>query len=332
MKEKIIFESKIDGIKIISKWNGDECKLSLSNCTDKTFSTDEPEIYSTDISFSPDTECYGEGYNKLCQYAGTLSDLKMVGSYGDAEHYKFKTEDGYFQTYNMLLFSQSEDNCTLMGFTTCNSFTGIFRFNSNKLRIIVKLEEIEIGAGESIELESFYIGFGNKNRLLSDFGRIIGKNHKKLPVANIPTGWCSWLVYGPNISERDICNNLNAIRKFGLDLKYIQIDDGYQEYMGDWLSQTDKFKTPLKKLCQDITDSGFEPAIWVAPFIAERDSGLFSEHPDWFVKDMDGQPLSSDKCSFGGWRRGPWYMLDGSHPEAEPILQNFLKLCVRSGK
>lgn len=132
-------------------------------------------------------------------------------------------------------------------------------------------------------------------------------------------------MYGPNISERDIWNNLNAIRKFGLDLKYIQIDDGYQEYMGDWLSQTDKFKTPLKKLCQDITDSGFEPAIWVAPFIAERDSGLFSEHPDWFVKDMNGRPLSSDKCSFGGWRRGPWYMLDGSHPEARAHLTKLFK-------
>ena len=41
------------------------------------------------------------------------------------------------------------------------------------------------------------------------------------------------------------------------------------------------------------------------------------QHPQWFIKDADGAPLRSDRVTFGGWRRGPWYALDGTHPEAQ---------------
>jgi len=65
----------------------------------------------------------------------------------------------------------------------------------------------------------------------------------------------------------------------------------------------------------EIKKKGFQPAIWVAPFVAEEGSHVFQQHRDWFVKDTDGSPLRSDKVTFGGWRKGPWYVLDGTHPD-----------------
>jgi alpha-galactosidase len=52
----------------------------------------------------------------------------------------------------------------------------------------------------------------------------------------------------------------------------------------------------------------------VAPFIAQAGSEVFRNHPDWFMKDGEGKPLPSDKVTFGGWRFGPWYAMDGTHP------------------
>jgi alpha-galactosidase len=52
---------------------------------------------------------------------------------------------------------------------------------------------------------------------------------------------------------------------------------------------------------------------------------LFHEHPDWFVKGADGKPLQSNKVTFGGWRMGPWYMLDGTHPEAQQYLERVFR-------
>jgi len=73
---------------------------------------------------------------------------------------------------------------------------------------------------------------------------------------------------------------------------------------------------------KSISESGFAPALWVAPFIAERNSRVFKEHPDWFVKDDNGKPLDSSTVGFGGWRHGPWYVLDGTNPEVQEHLEH----------
>ncbi|MEI6198229.1 MAG: glycoside hydrolase family 36 protein, partial [Verrucomicrobiota bacterium] len=104
-------------------------------------------------------------------------------------------------------------------------------------------------------------------------------------------------------------------------LRYIQIDDGYQPWMGDWLETGKSFGGDIKGVLREIQARGFEPAIWLAPFVASPESKLFRDHPDWFVKDATGQPLRSDKVGFGGWRLGPWYALDGTHPEAQKFLE-----------
>ena len=66
-------------------------------------------------------------------------------------------------------------------------------------------------------------------------------------------------------------------------LRYVQIDDGYQPAMGDWLEPGKAFGGDLGGVLREIRKRGFEPAIWVAPFIAEAGSNLFRNHPDWFM-------------------------------------------------
>jgi alpha-galactosidase len=119
-----------------------------------------------------------------------------------------------------------------------------------------------------------------------------------------------------------VLDNLDVIAKRLPGLRYIQIDDGYQPAMGDWLETGAAFGGNVQVVLQQIRQRGFEPAIWVAPFIAEAGSNLFKAHPDWFVKDVSGAPLRSDTVTFGGWRRGPWYALDGTNPAAQAHLRH----------
>jgi alpha-galactosidase len=118
-----------------------------------------------------------------------------------------------------------------------------------------------------------------------------------------------------------VLDNLDFIARNAPGLKYIQIDDGYQPAMGDWLETGAAFGGNVQGVLKQIRERGFEPAIWVAPFIAEEKSHLFQQHPGWFVKDAEGKPLRSDRVTFGGWRRGPWYAVDGTHPEARKHLE-----------
>ena len=43
------------------------------------------------------------------------------------------------------------------------------------------------------------------------------------------------------------------------------------------------------------------------------------------MTDASGQPLRADAVTFGGWRRGPWYVLDGTHPEAQSHLESVFR-------
>ena len=66
--------------RIEAKWKGTNCCLSLVNPTDRAVCLGKAAVLEMDMPFSPDTPVYGEGYNKLCQYGGTVGDLQVTGS------------------------------------------------------------------------------------------------------------------------------------------------------------------------------------------------------------------------------------------------------------
>jgi len=122
-----------------------------------------------------------------------------------------------------------------------------------------------------------------------------------------------------------VLDNLEVIARSYPGLKYVQIDDGYQSAMGDWLVTGAAFGGNVRTVLDQIRRRGFEPAIWVAPFVAEEQSVVFRDHRDWFIRDAEGAPLRSDRVTFGGWRRGPWYALDGTHPEVQQHFETLFR-------
>jgi alpha-galactosidase len=131
------------------------------------------------------------------------------------------------------------------------------------------------------------------------------------------------------VTAQQVLDNLDFIARQTPGLRYVQIDDGYQPAMGDWLETGAAFGGNVQGVLKQIRQRGFEPAIWVAPFVAEEKSHVFQEHAAWFVKDSEGNPLRSDRVTFGGWRRGPWYVLDGTHPEVQQHFEKFFRTMKR---
>src|SRR5204863_6320083 len=194
------------------------------------------------------------------------------------------------------------------------------------MQIVVNSKGLELKPGETWEREEFTYGAGaNREQLLAALGERLAANHPRLRTLAPPTGWCSWYCFGPRVTAKQVLDNLDFIAKHTPGLRYVQIDDGYQPAMGDWLETGAAFGGNVQGVLKQIREGGFEPAIWVAPFVAEEKSHVFQQHPDWFVKDADGTPLRSDRVTFGGWRRGPWYVLDGTHPEVQQHFEKFFR-------
>ncbi len=279
------------------------------------------EVCLTQLHYPMDTPFWAEGYNMLSMYGGTLAEPRLTGTVSDRDHYRMPQTEGAFTVYNVLQLNLSE-GFDLYAFTTCRRFRGEFRLYADRVEVVQVLEGITLQPGETVELEEFLAMSADKYETLYETLReMIHRNHPPLG-GSVPTGWCSWYCYGTNIDLPLLTRNMEAIQEKLPQLQVFQIDDGYEKFMGDWLDESDKLGVSVGGLCKVIADHGMVPGIWTAPFTAEKDSRLFLDHPDWFVMDDEGKPLSSDRVTYPGWRAGPWYMLDTSHPEARRYLQH----------
>lgn len=110
-----------------------------------------------------------------------------------------------------------------------------------------------------------------------------------------PVGWCSWYYYFQNVTESDIRENLEEINQLRetIPLKLVQIDDGFEKNVGEWLEFSKRFPNGVKPLAQEIEAKGFMPGLWLAPYIVEARSGLVKKHPDWLLRDKWGRAANS---------------------------------------
>jgi alpha-galactosidase len=313
-------------VRLERNWEGPVCRARLRNTRGAPVRIAEVLLASIPHRLPPETRLYGEGFQMLSQTGGTLGQPVALGNYTDVQHYRLAQPEGAVTVYGLLTLAPPGDQTLLFAFTSCRRFSGRFDVRERRIDVVLDTEGLELAPGQAWELEEFTFRAGrDRAGLLAELAERINRNHPPLHVPRPPTGWCSWYCFGPRVTEAQVRENLDAIAREVPALKYVQIDDGYQSAMGDWLETGPAFGGGVQAVLEHIRRRGFEPAIWVAPFIAEENSRLFREHPDWFMKDDAGKPLPSNRVTFGGWRHGPWYALDGTHPAAQAHLERVFR-------
>jgi alpha-galactosidase len=314
-------------VKLERTWSGERCTATVTNTGKRPVRIAEVVLFSLDHDLPAATALYGESFQMLTQTAGTLAAPEVMG-YDEVKHYKLPQPAGVQQALTGLCTLRPPGGDThLVAFSSCKRFAGRFYLRPGNLEAVIDAEGLALAPGDSWTLEELVYAHGpDREALLAALAMRINEHHppRKLP-ASPPTGWCSWYCFGPRVTAEQVVANLDFIARQLPALKYVQIDDGYQPAMGDWLDTGKAFGGDVQGVLKQIRQRGFEPAIWVAPFIAEAGSKLFRQHPGWFMKDRAGKPLGADKVTFAGWRRGPWYALDGTHPEVQAHFEALFK-------
>jgi alpha-galactosidase len=261
----------------------------------------------------------------LSTTSGTLGTPAWE-SYRDAVHYRIPEPADALTAYGMVLLSPPYQGHLLIGFLSCKRFVGAINIWPDRVRVGFDAENISIAPGERWVLDPvILVTSADRDAALAAFAERTARLNQARADSRLHTGWSSWNALGENLHFDEVLANALVVAARATMLDYIQIDDGYQAAMGDWFDARPDFGGTMADLCAAIARVGKKPAVWVAPLIAERNSNLFREHPDWFIKDFAGAPLNSDKTSFGGWRHGPWYGLDGSHPDVQYHLEQVFR-------
>jgi len=96
----------------------------------------------------------------------------------------------------------------------------------------------------------------------------------------------TWHPFGKDINEKLIMELAKASAEAGM--KEFVIDDGWQDNYGDWGINKTKFPNGLKPVFDYIKSLGMKPGLWVSVGSASSVSKVYHEHPEWFVRDKNG--------------------------------------------
>ena len=120
----------------------------------------------------------------------------------------------------------------------------------------------------------------------------------------------TWFPFRDNISEALILELAEAAADCGA--KDFQIDAGWHcnengppnelwsLALGDYLVDKKKFPRGLKPVFERVRELGMRPGLWMSISTASLKSRVFREHPEWMVRDRQGQPsyLHNDQSAY----------------------------------
>jgi alpha-galactosidase len=172
------------------------------------------------------------------------------------------------------------------------------------------LDGVTLPPGGERALDPLWLTSAEPGPAYSEFAHHWGVEGGARAAAPAPFGWCSWYHYYAAVTPADVRANLRAAAPRGVDV--VQIDDGYQAAIGDWLACRPSWAEGTAALAADIRAAGVRPGIWTAPFLAAATSPVVRDHPDWVLRDLRGRPARAMRSPW--WPEGWALALDPTHP------------------
>lgn len=238
----------------------------------------------------------------------------IFSPYGDYRFHRYSGRRGRLHSWTYTYFSYPDDTVLLLGSLDESAGYTLFDYNYNQDRLVIRRDCAGALSEGSYPLLQIYIGQGEPGAVFDEY---FSRLHLPRRIAPRATGWTSWYNYYTNISEEIAHHNLKELSRLDLPLDYFQVDDGWQEAIGDWLESNAKFPSGMASLAAAARERGFKPGLWLAPFICDRRSRLFREHPQWLLKNSRGKPV---KAGFNPLWSGWFYALDFYAPGFQDYL------------
>ncbi|MBE6802467.1 MAG: alpha-galactosidase [Ruminococcaceae bacterium] len=306
---KGVLKAKCD---IVMKSFEMECEKDFDD--DDLFFANGYQAWTTTREFSKN-----DTFKGLIKAAGINKSLKHFAGLSGDYHFEKYGEEGKFHAYTYCYFREKgEKEIKLYGSRSeRNGFT-IFAVDMKNDKFVLKkdVDGLKLTAGQEYEIFDIAIIKGDMDEVMDKyFFDFVGC---KKPAIDHLSGYTSWYNYFQDISEDIILRDLNGLDRASDEVNIFQVDDGYQQAVGDWLLIDEKkFPNGMKYIADEIHKKGYKAGIWLAPFSAQVSSKIANEHPDWLLThNRNGKKMLG--CQ--GW--GGAYTLDIYNPEVRAYIKN----------
>jgi alpha-galactosidase len=132
----------------------------------------------------------------------------------------------------------------------------------------------------------------------------------------------TWEPFNESIDESLIYTLIDKMAAAGAD--YFVIDSGWEFTYGDYSIHYGRFPHGLKPITDYIISKGMKPGVWISMSHTTDSTRVTKEHPDWLVKDRNGNPANlhatiPSSC-YTMCLASPWY--DYQKNEISELIRN----------
>jgi alpha-galactosidase len=196
----------------------------------------------------------------------------------------------------------------------------------NSLKHSPEKDRIELSlpveAGADLSSETLAVSVGEDyHKQLETYGSLIREIHHARVSAPPLMGWWSWTAYYFGLAQGTALTNAEweaeHLKKYGYDV--FHIDEGYQYARGEYTTPDEHmFPNGLTPVEYRVRGLGLTPGIWTAPFEVSERAWVYRNHPDWLVKNAQGEPIHAGHVSDD---TDQLYILDTTNPGAQQYLR-----------
>lgn len=181
---------------------------------------------------------------------------------------------------------------------------------------------LPLRAGANIASEKVLVGLSHDyHNQLETYGSLIKLIHHARTTAPPLMGWWSWTAFYFGLNEGAALTNAEwesqRLRSYGYNV--FHIDEGYQYARGEYTTpNATLFPHGMSSLEYKVSNLGLLPGIWTAPFEVSERSCVYTHHPNWLVKNKQGQPIHAGTVVDN---KDALFILDTTNPGAADYLR-----------